>query len=171
MCKTAVKLALLLSLGALGAALGGCMFLGGGEQKPVDFWQPVVSPDGRYLAYVAKGENSYELFIMDLESKEERQLTSNDFDEIYPTWSPDGTKLAFMASQEKDNWDIFTIDVATGQIFRVTTSPAVDANPNWAATGEIVFNSDRGDRWGAYAIQPDGTGLRELSFARPAEEG
>jgi len=165
--RKTVKALLLL---ALGTALGGCAFLGGGEQKPVDFWQPVISPDGKYLAYISKGDKSYELFIMDLESKEERQLTSNEFDEVYPSWSPDGTKLAFMAAQEKENWDIFTIDVTTGQIFRVTTDPAVDANPNWSASGEIVFNSDRGDRWGAYAIQPDGTELRELSFQRPTAE-
>ncbi len=161
-----VKALLLL---VLGATAGGCAFLGG-EQKPVDFWQPVISPDGKYMAYIAKGEKSYEIFVLDLETKQERQLTANEFDEVYPSWSPDGTKIAYMAAQEKDNWDIFVIDVATGEVFRVTSDPAVDANPSWAASGEIVFNSDRGDRWGAYAIQPDGSGLHELSFTRPEPE-
>ncbi len=166
MIGKAVKVVALL---ALGLSLGGCMFFGG-KQKPVDFWQPVLSPDGKYLAYVAKGEKSYELFIMDMETKEETQLTSDDFDEVYPSWSPDGKKLSFMAAQEKDNWDIFTIDIETHQIFRVTTDPAVDANPSWSETGEIIFNSNRGDRWAAYAIKPDGTGLHEISFQRPEEE-
>jgi len=151
---------------ALGALAGGCAFLGG-EEKPVDFWQPVLSPDGTTLAYIAKGENSYELFVMDLETRQERQLTDNKFDEVYPSWSPDGKKLAYMAAQEEENWDIFVIDVDTGEVFRLTSDPAIDANPTWAPTGEIVFNSDRGDRWGAYAIRPDGSDLRELSFVRP----
>ncbi|MGC9530584.1 MAG: TolB family protein [Candidatus Bipolaricaulaceae bacterium] len=166
MLSKGVKTAILL---AVTASLGGCAFLGG-EQTEVDFWQPVMSPDQTRVAYVAKGENSYELFVLDLDAAEERQLTSNDRDEVYPSWSPDGAELAYMTAQEKDNWDIFTVDVETGEVFRVTQDPAADVNPSWSPSGEIVFNSNRGDRWGIYAVQPDGSGLRRLSFDRPEPE-
>lgn len=164
-------MAKVVTLFAVAAAAGGCTYFFGQQGPPADFWQPVLSPDGQYLAYIGRGKNSYEICLLDLESREERFLTNNDRDELYPSWSPDGKKIAYMSMQEKDNWDIFTIDVETGQIFRITTDPAQDANPSWAPTGEIIFNSDRGGKWAAYAVRPDGTGLRKLSFDRPEEKG
>ncbi|MBC7092985.1 PD40 domain-containing protein [Candidatus Bipolaricaulota bacterium] len=155
---------------ALGLAVGGCAFFGS-QETPVDFWQPVLSPNGEFLAYVAKGAKSYNLFLLNLSTGQERAVVETDQDVVCPSWSPDGTKLAYMTVQEKDNWDIFTVDVATGQVFRVTADPAADVNPSWTTTGVIVFNSNRGGNWGAYAVNPDGTGLRKLSFDRPQDKG
>ncbi len=158
-----------LALLPLAAALGGCALLGQPEVE-VDFWQPTLSPAGTQLVYVAEGPDSFDLFVLNVENGDERALTSTGRDELYPSWCPDGERVAYMAMQEEDNWDIFTVDVATGEVFRVTTDAALDVNPMWAATGEIVFNSDRDGAWGAYAVQPDGTELRRLSFDRPHED-
>lgn len=156
-------------LAALGLGLGGCAFFGS-EEQPVDFWQPALSPDGSLLAYIAKGEKSYGLFLLDMATGQERQLLSLERDIVYPSWSPDGTRIAFMYVQDKDNWDIFTVEVTTGITFRVTADPATDANPTWTPADQILFNSNRGGRWGAYVINPDGTGLRKVSFDRPGKE-
>ncbi|MCS7217011.1 MAG: DPP IV N-terminal domain-containing protein [Candidatus Bipolaricaulota bacterium] len=164
-----MKAAKLVLLGALALGLGGCSLLFGAREQPVDFWQPVLSPDGRFLAYVARpgGARTYGLYVLDLQSQEERLLVRMDQDVVYPTWSPDGARLAFIGMQEKDNWDLFVVEVATGRVQRLTTDPALDVNPFWAADGTIVFNSNRGGSWGAWAIRPDGTELRKLSFDRP----
>ncbi len=154
------------ALGLLGFLLGGCGLFSR-EETPVDFWQPVLSPDEQWMAYIAKGEKSYALFLLDLASNAETVLVQMERDIVYPSWSPDGTKIAFMAMQEENNWDIFVVDVASRSTFRVTTDPAIDANPSWTASGAIVFNSNRGGAWGAFAIHPDGTGLKRLSFVRP----
>ena len=153
---------------ALGLVLAGCAFFGS-EEQPVDFWQPVLSPDGTRLAYIAKAQKSYGLFLLDLSTSQEQQLLALERDIVYPTWSPDGTRIAFMYVQDKDNWDIFTVEVATGATFRVTADPATDANPTWTPAGQILFNSNRGGRWGAYVINPDGSGLRKVSFDRPSK--
>ena len=153
-------------LAALGLTAAGCAFFGS-EEQPVDFWQPTLSPDQSLLAYVARGEKSYNLFLLNLATGRERLLLALERDIVYPSWSPDGTRIAFMYVQDKDNWDIFTVEVETGIVFRVTRDPAIDANPTWTPTGQILFNSNRGGQWGAYTINPDGTGLTRLSFDRP----
>lgn len=153
-------------LAGTGLAVAGCAFFGTDEQ-PVDFWQPTLSPDGATLAYIAKGAKSYDLFTLDLETGVEALVLSLERDVVYPTWSPNGARIAFMYVQDKDNWDIFTVDVATGTLFRVTSDAAADVNPTWVADGRIVFNSNRGGKWAAYSINPDGTGLTKISFERP----
>lgn len=153
----------------LGFTVAGCALLGGQEQ-PVDFWQPVLSPDGRTLAYIARGEKSYDLFALDLDTGHETLLLALERDIVFPGWSPDGEQIAFMYVLDKDNWDIFTVDVTTGTVFRVTSDPATDANPTWTTDGQILFNSNRGGQWGAYLTNPDGTGLRRVSFDRPPKE-
>lgn len=157
-----------LALAALGLVATGCAFFGG-EEQPVDFWQPALSPDGGTLAYIAKGEKSYGLFLLDLATGQERKLLGLERDIVYPSWSPDGKQIAFMYVQDKDNWDIFTVEASTGAVFRVTSDPATDANPSWSPLGQILFNSNRGGRWGAYTINPDGTGLKRVSFDRPGK--
>ncbi len=42
-----------------------------------------------------KSNNSSELFILDLESNHTTQLTQNNYLDVYPSWSPDGSKIAF----------------------------------------------------------------------------
>jgi len=120
--------------------------------------------------YLDQGEDSYEIFLMDLTTGEERQLTRNAFNEMYLSWSPDGKKIVYMAAQEKNNLDIFVLDVETGEVFRLTTDKATDVNPNWSASGKIVFNSNRDGEWAVYMINPDGTDLKRLTPSRPKEE-
>ncbi|RLE35261.1 hypothetical protein DRJ58_00375 [Candidatus Acetothermia bacterium] len=169
--KGTIAFTVILALAAVFLGLGGCGFLFPGKQEPVHFYMPALSPDGTKLVYLDQGEDSYEIFLLDLTTGEEKQLTDNSYNEMYLSWSPDGKRIAFMAAQEKNNLDIFVLDVETGEITRLTTHSATDVNPNWSASGRIVFNSDRDDEWAIYAIDPDDPdSLERLSPSRPKEK-
>jgi Tol biopolymer transport system component len=60
-----------------------------------------------------------------------------------PTWSPDGKMIAFSA-QVGGVTDLFTYDLETEQLHRLTDDPYADLEPAWSPDGsEIVFVTDR----------------------------
>src|SRR4029077_3181495 len=79
-------------------------------------------------------------------------LTPGDYDEALPSWSPDGTTIAFSTKRGKDpdrgtNWDIYTIPAAPGsQPQQLTTFEGSDADPYWES--RPVWSPD--GKWIAY---------------------
>ncbi len=60
-----------------------------------------------------------------------------------PSWSPDGTKIAF-TSRRGDEVDIYTMDADGSNVVRLTRHPAFDGGPAWSPNGQrIAFSSDR----------------------------
>src|SRR6266566_5017143 len=60
-----------------------------------------------------------------------------------PTWSPDGKRIAFSA-QVGGLTDLFTYDLDSGQLERLTNDPYADLEPVWSPDGsQIAFVTDR----------------------------
>jgi Tol biopolymer transport system component len=68
-------------------------------------------------------------------------LTSMRGDLTHPTFSPDGTQIAFAWRGEKgDNWDIYLKMIGSSEIHRLTMDPAIDFEPSWSPDGrQIAF--------------------------------
>jgi Tol biopolymer transport system component len=64
-------------------------------------------------------------------------------------------------------WDLFVINLATGQLSNLTRDSYNEYDPAWSPDGRhIVFASDAGRRFGfrsLYVTASDGTGLRRLT--------
>jgi Tol biopolymer transport system component len=73
-----------------------------------------------------------------------RPLTTALGIEEFPTWSPDGSRIAYN-SDESGNWDIWIKQIATGQKVNVTQDHlGFDGRPAWSPDGEwIAFISER----------------------------
>ena len=98
---------------------------------PFDF---ALSPDGRYLAFVAMESSSdaARLYLRAMNQTEARPLAGTD-GARFPFWSPDSRSLGFFAFEQ-----VFRIDIAGGPA--QTLAPA--ANPQggaWSADGTILF--------------------------------
>lgn len=104
---------------------------------------PVFHPDGHAVAYEARRNRNWDIYLLDLRTGEESRVTTNPHFEGYPAWSPDGTKLAF-ASMREGELDVFMVDLDTGVESNLTpTSTAHDFEPRWEDDDTLLFISTR----------------------------
>jgi dipeptidyl aminopeptidase/acylaminoacyl peptidase len=104
---------------------------------------PVVSPDGRWLAYAAMARPGYEsdrmvVYLRDLRTGQTRALTENwDRSVGSIAWAPDSRSLFVTAGEILDT-PLFRIDIATGRVTRLTEGGTV-GNVTPLADGSVIF--------------------------------
>jgi TolB protein len=71
-------------------------------------------------------------------------------------------RVAFMSSRD-GNWDIYRVDLAGGDVQRLTQNEAADGLPTWSPDGRwIAFVSSRDGAWAIWAMEADGGNVRKL---------
>ena len=102
--------------------------------------EPAWSPDGTRLAYSTdRGGGLLNLWIRDLRTGEDRQLTRLPTSAMSAAWSPDGSRIAFLdvdAIWRRAN--VSVVDVATGAVTRIHPSSFGPGAPAWSADGRRV---------------------------------
>ena len=78
--------------------------------NPYDCYSPVVSADGRTIAFVSARDGDIEIYLMDTDGSNERRLTNGIGASIQPAFSPDSKLLAFV-SDRSDTFQIYLMDL------------------------------------------------------------
>lgn len=81
-----------------------------------------------------------DVHVLNLETDSLTRLTTQPLDGMYPTWSPDGSKLAFMSARNGPT-EIFTMNAdGSGQDLLVSMPTGSAINPRWSPDGRhVVF--------------------------------
>ncbi|MBL0058616.1 MAG: PD40 domain-containing protein [Elusimicrobia bacterium] len=122
---------------------------------------PTVSPDGLRIAFTSDRPGPPQIYAMDATGANIRRLTTGPQADS-PHWSPLGHLLVF-TQLEKKFFDLWTLEVATGKLSRLTYGEGENENPCWSPDGRhIVFTSTRGGRPELWVMGADGSNPRLL---------
>lgn len=119
---------------------------------------PSWSPDGKQIAFVSSRAGNPQLYLMGSDGGEPKRLTFQGNYNQTPAFSPRGTHIAFTARDERNQFDIFVIDVRSGQIKRVTQDQGSNEEPSFSPNGRmLVFSSTRAGSKQLVVSNLDGT--------------
>jgi Tol biopolymer transport system component len=117
---------------------------------------PTWSPDGSMIAFASARTGDRQLFIMNADGSNVRQVTNLDHMGGRSTWSPDGTRLAFYAGPFEGH-EIYAVN-ADGTGLVQLTHGGDNLGPSWSPDGNwIAFTSFRDGNNEIYVMHPDGT--------------
>ena len=108
----------------------------GANTSPGDNLQKNLANEGVFVFSMLDG-NHFHLFAFHPLLLELTRLTSGDWDDCYPSLSPDGTRLA-IASNRDGYWDIHILDLKTGTTLPITITPEYDNRPSWSPDGKWI---------------------------------
>ncbi len=155
--KTLLRQVLLLLIIMLSNALGDTCVL---DDQPftthpdIDL-SPRVSPDGKWVAYVSRQTDNYDIWIRSTGGGRSQQITFHKADDFYPSWSPDSRRLVFVSQRSDAFGDIWQISLrefkgklfADGNPRQITDHPGTDSYPAISPDDKkIVWVSDRSGR-------------------------
>lgn len=138
---------------------------------------PSLSPDGKRVLFQSNRSGVFEIFTMDPDGKNIRQLTFDRVDNNSPAWSPDGKRIVFASGRDNDESDIYIMDADGRNEKRLTSAPGDDSHPHFSPDGKkIIYNSPRSspdlnadwsDQWHEiYIMNTDGTDQQKITSLR-----
>jgi len=121
-------------------------------------YAPELSPDGERIIFANYGNG---LWVMNPDGSNPRAITSKD--DIDPTWSPDGSMIAF-ASNRQGQRQLFVANANGKKVDKVTDLKQMGGRSSWSPDGTKLafYRGPEGDR-DIYTINVDGTGLQRLT--------
>lgn len=128
---------------------------------------PKVNPKtGDNMVFVSARGGSPQLWIRNMNGTGLRRLTDGRGQVDDPNWSPDGLHVAFSwtAGYEIGAFNIFVMDVVSGQYVQLTSNAGVNENPSWAPDGKhLVYSSQRGRDVQIYTMLANGKNVKKLT--------
>lgn len=107
---------------------------------------PAWSPDGARLVYHAETEDDgQELFVMNADGSEARQITTGPGTSQFGVWSPDGEWIAFHTSRD-GGWRIYVVRPDGSELRPVSPANGLDFYPAWSSNGQwLLYHRDMGN--------------------------
>ena len=116
------------------------------------------SPDGDWFVFPAVRQGHAALILIAMrEGGQDRELVFKELGQVLtPTWSPDGTSIAFSAIAGGFT-DLYSVDLSTRTLRQLTDDPFADLHPAWSHDGRAI----------AFVTERYSSDAAALQFGRP----
>jgi dipeptidyl aminopeptidase/acylaminoacyl peptidase len=139
-------------------------------ENEADDWFPAWSPDNLQIAFYSTRDNqpAPELYVVNADGTLPTRLTQTgvfapEDGLAAPAWAPNGSRIAFVSATsaaQPDQTELFSVRKDGTDRLQYTADGARALFPAWSPDGtRLAFASDRGGNSDIYLIEPDGTGL------------
>ncbi|CAH0999481.1 Tol-Pal system protein TolB [Neolewinella maritima] len=147
------------------------------EIRPKDlpaFSFPAWSPDGRSIVVSGLKEGQTDLYRIDVRSERVTQLTDDEYSEIHPAWSADGSTIYYSTDARSIQrgerpygalrFNLAAYDLASGESSEIEVFPGADnLNPVVGADDRVYFLSNRDGFRNVYRYDPATGGVEQLT--------
>ena len=147
---------------------------------------PSWSPDGKRIVFVSNkdgdvrnGKPTAEIYVMDADGGNQRNLTNHPDRDSSPSWSPDGKRIVFSSDRDRGeaahNTEIYAMDDDGGNQERLTSNLTEDQHPSWSPDGKRIafsarrdghFEAELGITYEIYVMDADGGNQQRLTENR-----
>lgn len=129
---------------------------------------PSWSPDGKKIAFISARSGNPQVYLMNADGTSPLRLTFQGKYNQTPRFSPQGDVIVFMGRDEKNVFDIFTYDLTSKKIARVTQGQGSNEDPSFSPNGRmIIFTSTRDGGRDLYMSSIDGTFQKRITSDGP----
>jgi Tol biopolymer transport system component len=124
---------------------------------------PSWSPDGTEIVFSSDGQ----LHVVDVGSRERRQVTESHLIHAFPDWSPDGETVVFSGGTEAAGpgviHQIYLVPIVGGQEIALTDQRSLLAAPRWSPDGSQIAFFDHADPFQVWVMNRDGSDPRAIA--------
>jgi Tol biopolymer transport system component len=109
--------------------------------------RPVISPDGKKIAFAAVGD----IYVMPIGGKPEN-ITKDRFLDTDPAWSPDGNQLVYSSDKGGDHMQLWIRDMQTGKDRELTKLGSQPQGATWSPDGKRIAFFDVNAIWRSASV-------------------
>jgi TolB protein len=130
---------------------------------------PAWSPDGQWLTIAMSAGGGTNLFLVSKSGGAPKPLTTGPAISVSPSFSPNGRQIVFN-SDRGGTPQIYAIDADGSNLRRLTFQGSYNASPRWSPRGEKIVFMCQTAGYQICLMNPDGSGLQQLTSAGRNEE-
>ncbi len=154
----------ILTAAVVAALTFGC----GDQQAVVDHGGSLLSEEGRIAFMRATSfdgpDIESDVYTINVDGSGETRLTDSPGLDGFPSWSPDGERIAFASDRGGGNWELYVMDADGSEQRRLTNTPQDESVSAWSPDGEkIAYAIDVIENPSIHVMNADGTNRRRLA--------